>query len=225
MRICRRCATHLNPTSIFCPACGAGPITSVQEEPSTPPEASEPDLTPRIKAVNVRSQLSQKALTFGCLAGAGGCFLLGACGIVSQLVGFHGWLSDIGVPGGCMIIAFVAPGAGLLGALAFSQLAESLQILFRPFLHAWDPRARMALRKIRGDAKKPASDRGPEMELDQRRAAEDGITEEAQPPRAASEGVFEPRIQRGTGADDADSGDDPLPPAIDSGVQNEELQQ
>ena len=77
-------------------------------------------------------------------------------------------------------------GAGLLGALAFSQLAESLQILFRPFLHAWDPEGD-GLCKIRGDAKKPASDRGPETELDQRRAAEDGITEEAQPPRAASE--------------------------------------
>jgi hypothetical protein len=164
MFICPRCATRFKTNSPICHASGAGPIASIQEDSDTPPEQPAPDFTPRISAANIRSRLSQNALIWGFISGVGLCLLIAS---YAALFGEGMWF-------GCAIMVFVAPCAGLLGAFALSQLAESLQILIRPLLHALDPRARSALRKIREESK------------------EEDVADDAFPQSEGSEAVFNP---------------------------------
>jgi hypothetical protein len=150
MIICPRCATRLKADSPICPICGAGPIASFQED-SDAPTGQPPgpaDLTPRINTFDIRSRLSQNALAWGFFSAIGICLLIA---VYATLFGEGVWF-------GCAVIVFVAPCAGLLGALGFSMLAESLQVLIRPLIHTLDPRARRALCKIKRGAEEDGAD-------------------------------------------------------------------
>jgi len=185
MLICPRCATRFKTNSPICHACGAGPIALIQEDSDAPPEPSAPDFTPIIDTANIRSRLSQNALILGLISGVGLCLLI-AC--YATLFGEGMWF-------GCAVIVFVAPCAGLLGALGFSMLAESLQVLIRPLLHILDPRARCALRKIKEESGPAGSSYDPMQRHGQRRLDEDGITDDALSGIEA-EAAYNPQIER-----------------------------
>jgi hypothetical protein len=191
---CPRCATRFNSDSPVCPLCGAGPVASFQEDSDAPAEQTTPNLTPRINTDQIRSQLSQKALICGLISGIGLCLLIAS---YAALFGEGIWF-------GCAILVFVAPCAGLLGALGFSIFAESLQILIRPLLHALDPRARKALRRIKGELESTASGlnlvRGNNLFL----SKEDRVADDIPFQTGDRDAAFNPQIQQPSDATDSD---------------------
>jgi hypothetical protein len=186
MIICPRCATRFRTDSPICHACGGGPIASIQEDSDAPPEPPAPDFTPRISAADIRSRLSQNALIWGFISGVGLCLLIAG---YATLFGDGMWF-------GCAIMVFVAPCAGLLGALGFSMLAESLQVLIRPLLHALDPRARSALRKIKKESEPAESGYDPMRPHARRGSQGDGVIGAALPQKEVSGIASKPQIQR-----------------------------
>jgi hypothetical protein len=166
MWICPQCARHFKVDSPVCQACGARAVAAIQEDTDPPSGPSTPDFTSRISVTDIRSRLSQKAVVVGFVSGVGLSFLIAAYAIVG-----YGEVAT-----GCSSILFVAPCAGLIGALVFSLAAESLQILFRPLVHALDPQARKALQKIKRGSGPPATGRNPMREYTKGPSEEGAVT-------------------------------------------------